>query len=391
MSLQLSAIASSISPSATLGLNATVTQLRSQGVDVISLGAGEPDFDTPYHIRQAAKEAIDAGKTRYTDVSGIPELRKAIVDHIFEHKKLRYEPDEIIVSSGAKQAIVLALQAILDPQDEVILPSPYWISYTEMIKIAGGKPVFISTTPDTDFLPTPEQLAAAVTEHTKAIIINSPNNPSGAVYSEETLKRLAKILKDKESEYGHDIFLISDEPYREIVFDGKKAPYPAAYYDNTLTCYSFSKSLSLPGERIGYIAVSPTATDADILAVICGQISRGIGHNCPASTPQLGVAKVIDETSDLSVYEINRNIIYDTLVDLGYTVTKPGGTFYIMPKCMEEDSVAFCNKAKEYDLILVPTDGFGAPGFFRMAYCIDTEKVKRAMDVMRKFTEECYK
>lgn len=204
------------------------------------------------------------------------------------------------------------------------------------------------------------------------------------------MKRLAEILKGKQEEYGHEIFLISDEPYREIVFDGRDVPYPAKYYDNTLSCYSFSKSLSLPGERIGYVAVNPTAVDADILAVICGQISRGIGHNCPSSTSQLGVARVIDETSDLSVYETNMNLLYDALTDLGFEVVRPGGTFYIFPKALEEDAVAFCNKAKKYDLILVPSDNFGVPGYFRMAYCIDTEKVKRSIPVLCKFVETEY-
>ncbi|MBQ1608320.1 MAG: aminotransferase class I/II-fold pyridoxal phosphate-dependent enzyme, partial [Lachnospiraceae bacterium] len=171
---------------------------------------------------------------------------------------------------------------------------------------------------------------------------------------------------------------------------GVEVPYPARYYDNTLTCYSFSKSLSLPGERIGYIAVNPKAVDADILAVICGQISRGIGHNCPSSTSQLGIAKVIDETIDLSVYETNRNLLYDALTELGFEVVRPGGTFYIFPKALEEDAVAFCNKAKKYDLILVPSDNFGVPGYFRMAYCIDTEKVKRSIPVLKKFVETEY-
>ena len=180
------------------------------------------------------------------------------------------------------------------------------------------------------------------------------------------------------------------EPYREIVFDGKKTPYPAAFYSNTLTCYSFSKSLSVPGERIGYVAVHPKATEADDLTLIFGQISRGIGHNCPASPAQYGIADCIDQTSDLSVYETNMNLLYDALVDLGFTVTRPGGSFYIFPKCLEEDAIAFCNKAKKYDLILVPSDHFGLPGYFRMAYCLDTDKVRRSLPVLRRFVETEY-
>ena len=223
-----------------------------------------------------------------------------------------------------------------------------------------------------------------------AVLINTPNNPSGVAYSTETIKKLAEILNEKQREYGHDIFLISDEPYREIVFEGADSPYVSKFYDNSVSCYSFSKSLSLPGERIGYLAVNPRATDADIFAIICGQISRGIGHNCPSSSAQLAVAKVLDKTSDLSVYETNMNLLYDALTDIGFEVVKPSGTFYIFPRALEEDAGAFCMKAKKYDLILVPSDNFGVPGYFRMAYCIDTEKVERAIPVLRKFAKEEY-
>ena len=225
---------------------------------------------------------------------------------------------------------------------------------------------------------------------TAAVLINTPNNPSGAVYSAETLTRLAEILRAKQAEYGHDIFLISDEPYREIVFDGGVQPYPSKFYDNTLSCYSYSKSLSLPGERIGYVAVNPRATDAELIVPMCGQVSRETGHNCPGSSVQLAVAKVVDETSDLSVYEKNMNLLYDALVRLGFDVVRPGGTFYIFPKALEDDANAFCMKAKDYDLILVPSDSFGVPGYFRMAYCIDTEKVERSIKALEKFVHEVY-
>ena len=230
----------------------------------------------------------------------------------------------------------------------------------------------------------------ALNPGTAAVLINTPNNPSGAVYSAETLTRLAEVLNAKQTEYGHDIFLIADEPYREIVFDGGEQPYPSKFYDNTLSCYSYSKSLSLPGERIGYVAVNPRATDAKLIVPMCGQISRGPGHNCPSSTVQLAVAKVVDETSDLSVYETNMNLLYDALTRLGFDVVRPGGTFYIFPKALEEDANAFCMKAKDYDLILVPSDSFGVPGYFRMAYCIDTEKVERSIAALEKFVHEVY-
>nr|MDE7018535.1 aminotransferase class I/II-fold pyridoxal phosphate-dependent enzyme [Lachnospiraceae bacterium] len=216
------------------------------------------------------------------------------------------------------------------------------------------------------------------------------HNPSGVVYTSETNRKLAHIMTAKAKAYGHDIFLISDEPYREIAFAGVTVPYPSAFYDNSLSCYSFSKSLSLPGERIGYIAVNPACTDAEYITNMCAQISRGTGHNCPPSMIQLAVARALDLTADLSVYETNMKILYKELTDLGFSCVKPGGTFYMFPKALEEDAVAFCQKAKKYDLILVPSDTFGVPGYFRMAYCIATEKVERSLAAFRDFVQTEY-
>ena len=225
---------------------------------------------------------------------------------------------------------------------------------------------------------------------TMAVLINTPNNPSGVVYSADTLRKLADVLKRRSEEYGHIIYLISDEPYREIVFTGVDSPWVSSFYDNTILCYSYSKSLSLPGERIGYVVVNPACGDAVDMIQMCGQISRGIGHNCPPSLIQLAVAEVQGKTADLSVYETNRDILYKELTALGFTCVKPGGTFYIFPKAPEEDAKAFCQKALRYDLVLVPGDTFGCPGYFRMAYCIDTEKVKRSLPALRKFVKEEY-
>lgn len=235
-----------------------------------------------------------------------------------------------------------------------------------------------------------ERLEEMLDERTAALLINTPNNPSGVVYSRETLNKLSELLLRKQKEYGHDIFLISDEPYREIVFEGTEAPYVSKFYDNTLCCYSYSKSLSLPGERIGYVAVNPKCRDAELISAMCGQISRGIGHNCPPSIIQLAVAEVLDVTSDMSVYETNRNILYQELTGLGFECVKPGGTFYIFPKALEEDAAAFCQKALKYDLVLVPSDSFGVPGYFRMSYCIDTEKVERSLEALRRLVKENY-
>ncbi len=326
----------------------------------------------------------------YSPSLGITSVRRTVAESLRRRFGIEYSTEHIFMTSGAAGAIAHAVRSVTKPGDEVITFAPYFPEYNEYINKTGA---VLKVTPanTADFQINFDAFEEMLSEKTAAVLINSPNNPSGIVYSADTLKKMADILSDRQKKYGHDIFLISDEPYREILFDGAEAPYPSAFYDNSLSCYSFSKSLSIPGERIGYIAVNPKCRDADILAVIFGQISRGIGHNCPPSSIQLAVAEVIDKTSDLSVYERNMNLIYDKLKELGFEVVRPGGTFYIFPKALEEDAIAFCNKAKNYDLILVPSDNFGVKGYFRMAYCIDTEKVVRSLDVLEKFVKTEYK
>ncbi len=325
----------------------------------------------------------------YSPSLGITSVRQAVAESLNRRFGTCYETKHIFMTCGAAGAVAHAVRCVTVPGDEVLTFAPFFPEYTQYVNQTGAvlKVVPANTR---DFQINFDAFEEMLTDKVAAVLINTPNNPSGIVYTSDTLTRLADILRSKQAQYGHDIFLISDEPYREIVFSGVDAPFVAKFYDNTLTCYSFSKSLSLPGERIGYIAVNPKATDADIIAVICGQISRGIGHNCPPSIIQLAVSRVLDETSDLSVYETNMNLIYSKLVELGFTVVKPGGTFYIFPKALEDDANAFCMKAKKYDLILVPADNFGCPGYFRMAYCIDTEKVIRSLDVLEKFVREEY-
>lgn len=326
----------------------------------------------------------------YSPSLGIESVRATVADSLNRRFGMDYESKHIFMVSGAAGALAHALRCVTKPGDEVITFAPCFPEYYPYVNTTGAVLRVVPANTDT-FQINFEKFLEMLNPKVMAILINTPNNPSGIVYSEETIQKLSEILQEKQKEFGHDIFLISDEPYREIVFDGVKAPYVSKYYDNTLSCYSFSKSLSLPGERIGYVAVNPRCTDADILAVICGQISRGIGHNCPASSVQLAVARVIDEVSDLSVYETNMNLLYDALTGLGFTVVRPGGTFYIFPKALEDDANAFCMKAKKYDLILVPSDNFGCPGYFRMAYCIDTEKVKRSIPVLEEFVNKEYR
>ncbi|RSX58379.1 pyridoxal phosphate-dependent aminotransferase [Bifidobacterium samirii] len=361
--------------------------------NVYDYSLGNPSVPCPPAYTDATmalyRDADPVALHGYSPSLGIPSVRKAIADSLDRRFGMDYTADHIFPTTGAAGALAHALRCVTAPGDEVITFAPYFPEYQPYVAGCGARLTVVPADTDTfqiNFNAFEQAMNPAVT----AVLINTPNNPSGAVYSAATLERLAAVLTAKQAEYGHDIFLISDEPYREIVFDGGTQPYPSRYYDNTLSCYSWSKSLSLPGERIGYVAVNPRATDAELIVPMCGQISRGTGHNCPASSVQLAVAQVVDMTSDLSVYETNMNLLYDALTGIGFDVVRPGGTFYIFPKALEDDATAFCMKAKEYDLILVPSDSFGVPGHFRMAYCIDTEKVKRSIPVLERFAHEVY-
>jgi len=361
--------------------------------NVFDFSIGNPNVPAPEAVRQAiyAEAAGDPVALHgYTSAQGAADVRGALADSLNKRFGTDYTGDSLYLTAGAAAALSCAFKAIVCEGDEIVVFAPYFPEYKMFIESGAGAKCVIVPPSIADFQIDFGALEQRLNEHTKAVVVNSPNNPSGAVYSEQTIKRLADMLRGKEKEYGHPIYLISDEPYREIVFDGGEQPYPSKFYDNTLSCYSYSKSLSLPGERIGYVAVNPRATDAKLIVPMCGQISRGTGHNCPSSTAQLAVAKVVDETSDLSVYETNMNLLYDALTRLGFDVVRPGGTFYIFPKALEEDANAFCMKAKDYDLILVPSDSFGVPGYFRMAYCIDTEKVERSIAALEKFVHEVY-
>ena len=325
----------------------------------------------------------------YSPSVGLPSFKEKVAASLNKRFDMNYTANHIFPTSGAAGALAHALRAVTSPGDDVLTFAPYFPEYSCYVGMTGAN-LRVVPANTVDFQVDFEQFEKMLTSNVSAVLINTPNNPSGAVYSAETLKKLAHLMEDKQKEYGHDIFIISDEPYREIVFDGKKAPYVSKFYDNTLSCYSFSKSLSLPGERIGYVAVNPTCTDADLLVPMMSQISRGIGHNCPSSLIMMGVEDVLDETSDMTVYETNMNLLYDKLIELGFSCVRPSGTFYIFPKALEEDAVAFCNKALKYDLVLVPSDSFGCPGYFRMAYCIDTEKVVRSLDALERFVKTEY-
>lgn len=361
--------------------------------NVYDYSLGNPSVPVPEEFTRVMIDLLQTKNSMelhgYSPSVGIASVKDKIAASLNRRFGMEYTGNHIFPTTGAAGALAHALRCVTKPGDEVLIFAPYFPEYSCYVNLTGAKMKVVPA--DTEnFQINMEKLEEMLTENVAAVLINTPNNPSGAVYSERTLKELAELLKRKQKEYGHDIFLLSDEPYREIVFDGIEAPYVAKYYDNTLTCYSYSKSLSLPGERIGYVAAGPKCRDAEQISTICSQISRGIGHNCPPSIIQLAVAEVEGLTADMSVYETNMNLLYKELTDLGFECVRPGGTFYIFPKALEEDAVAFCNKALKYDLVLVPSDSFGVPGYFRMAYCIDTEKVECSLPALRKFVKENY-
>ena len=319
----------------------------------------------------------------YCPSQGDPVFRAAAAAHLKRKFGLPYTTDHIFPTTGAAGAVAHALRAVTKPGDEVITFAPYFPEYGPYVNGTGAV-LRVAPAQAPAFQPNLEAFAEMLNENTAAVLINTPNNPTGVVYSAETLEKLAALLAQAGERYGHPIYLVSDEPYRDIVFDGAACPYPAAFYRHTLTCYSFSKSLSLPGERIGYVAVAPGCEGEAVLVDMMAQISRFTGHNCPPSLIQRACAECLDVTSDLSVYETNMNLLYDKLTALGFTVERPGGTFYIFPKALEEDAAAFCEKAKQFDLLLVPSDSFGVKGYVRLAYCIDTEKVQRSLPAFEK-------
>ncbi|MBR6148178.1 MAG: pyridoxal phosphate-dependent aminotransferase [Lachnospiraceae bacterium] len=361
--------------------------------NVFDYTLGNPSVPVPDAVNKTMIELLSTKSSielhGYSQSLGIPEVRVKVAASLNRRFNMNYTMDHIFMTSGAAGAIAHAVRLVTVPGDEILTFAPFFPEYNPYVNLSGAV-LKVVPADVKNFQINFEAFESMINEKTMAVLVNTPNNPSGICYSTNTIEKLASILKQKSEQYSHVIYLISDEPYREIVFEGVDAPYVSKFYDHTISCYSFSKSLSIPGERIGYVAINPKCEGADKMAVMCGQISRGIGHNCPASLIQLAVAENLDLTADMSVYEKNMNILYNELTDLGFECVKPGGTFYIFPKALEDDAIAFCEKAKRYDFIGVPSDSFGCPGHFRLAYCISTEKVERSLEALRRFVREMY-
>lgn len=323
----------------------------------------------------------------YTSAQGAPAVRQAIADDITARFNINADPNLIYMTCGAAASLTISLNAVINAGDEVIALAPFFPEYRVFAEKAGASFKVVKCR-ENDFQIDFEALEKAITKNTKAVIVNSPNNPSGVVFGEATIKALAELLNKKQKELGNKIFIIADEPYRELVYGDAVVPYIPEYYDNTLVCYSFSKSLSLPGERIGYIFVSPKIENCgDIYAAVCGA-GRALGFVCAPSLLQFTVAECLGKTADISVYDKNRNLLYNNLTEYGFKLAKPDGAFYLFMKSPEPDANAFCEKAKKYELLLVPGDDFGFEGYVRISYCVKTEMIEKSLPAFKQLIEE---
>ena len=362
--------------------------------NVLDFSLGNPNVPAPDAVREAilAEAAGDPVALHgYTSAQGAADVRKALVADINRRFGTDYTGDSLYLTAGAAAALSCAFKAIACPGDEFVVLAPYFPEYLMFIESGAGAKAVVVPPSIADFQINFDALEKVLNEHTKAVVINSPNNPSGAVYSEQTIRQLAELLREKEAQFGHPIYLVSDEPYREIVYDGVQAPFVPTYYDDTIVCYSYSKSLSLPGERIGYVLVPPQAADsADLYAAVCGA-GRALGYVCAPSMFQRVAARCTGLTSDITVYQTNRDLLFDGLTSMGYTCVKPQGAFYMFPQTLEPDDRAFCERAKKYDLLVVPGADFGAPGHMRISYCVQTETIRRALPLFEKLAKEYQK
>lgn len=359
--------------------------------NIFDFSIGNPNVPAPDAVREAilAEAAGDPVALHgYTSAQGAADVRKALVDDLNRRFGTNYTGDSLYLTAGAAAALSCAFKAIACPGDEFVVLAPYFPEYLMFIERGAGAKAVVVPPSIADFQIDFDALEQVLNEQTKAVVINSPNNPSGAVYSEQTVQQLAALLREKEKQYGHPIYLVSDEPYREIVYDGINVPFVPRYYDDTIVCYSYSKSLSLPGERIGYVLVPPQAADsADLYAAVCGA-GRALGYVCAPSMFQRVAARCAGQTSDVSVYQTNRDLLYNGLTGMGYSCVKPAGAFYLFPQTLESDDRAFCERAKKYDLLVVPGADFGAPGHMRISYCVQTETIRRALPLFAELAKE---
>ena len=354
--------------------------------NVYDFSLGNPSVPAPSVVNKTLvkliKEKDSCMLHGYTSAAGDYGVRKSIEDYLNKTYHANVSADLMYLTVGAAASLTISLNAVLNEGDEVIVVAPFFPEYIVFIEKAKGVPVIIDS--DENFLPNLVELRKKVNSKTKAIIINYPNNPTGVMIDEETLKSLCTILKECEEKYNHNIYLISDEPYRELLYNGLKYNFVTNYYDNTIVCYSFSKSLSLPGERIGYVLVNPSSKfSKDVFYAICGA-GRSLGFVCAPALFQYLISECLGKTSDLSIYETNRDLLYKELTKIGYNVVKPDGAFYLFIKALEPSASDFALTARNFELLIVPSDSFGCTGYVRISYCVDTDMIKRSISAFEK-------
>lgn len=358
--------------------------------NVFDFSLGNPNVPAPESVKEVLADLIQkedpVALHSYTSAQGDAKVRQAIAEYVNGQHGTSLTADNFYMTVGAAASLTISLKALAEPEDEFIVFSPFFPEYRVFVEGVGAKLVVVESDPK-DFQIDKEAFRLAVTPHTKGVIVNSPNNPSGVVLNEECIQGICQVLEEKQKEYGKEIFLIADEPYRELVYGDVKVPYLMNYYDNTLVCYSYSKSLSLPGERIGYIAVSDHIKDwKNVYAAVCGA-GRVLGYVCAPSLFQKVIARCQGQVSDVSVYKKNRDILYNALTEYGYRCIKPDGAFYLFVESLEKDAAAFSEKAKEFELLLVPADSFGTPGFVRISYCVSTKQIEDSLPAFKKLAE----
>lgn len=359
--------------------------------NVFDFSLGNPSVEPPKDVVEALKELVNTDNQTllhgYTSAQGDLQVRQTVASNINRRFNLNLSPNNIYMTCGAAASLSICLKAVVNEGDECVVFAPFFTEYRVFVENAGGKLV-ISNPDAKDLQIDAVDFESKITNKTKAVIINSPNNPSGVVYTEDTIKNVCAILEKKQEEYGHEIYLIADEPYRELVYGDVFVPYLMNYYKNTLVCYSYSKSLSLPGERIGYIAVNPDMQNSvDVYLAVCGA-GRSLGYVCAPSMFQQVVAKCIDAKVNIKAYQENRDLLYGALTEYGFDCVKPDGAFYLFVKSPDVDAFSFYEKAKQHEILIVPCDDFGVNGYVRIAYCVDYNRIKKSLPAFKSLAKE---
>lgn len=359
--------------------------------NVYDYSLGNPSVEPPEEVKQAMLDVLNEESPNavhgYMNNAGYEDVRGAIAEHLNNNYGTAFSARNILMTVGAAGGLNVIFKTLLNPGDEVMTFTPFFVEYRNYVANFGGKLVIVPTDPET-FMPVPELLAAAITPKTKALIINNPNNPTGVVYPVEVIEAVAKVLSEKEKEFGTAIYLIADEPYRELVYDGAEVPYLTKYYKNTIVGYSYSKSLSLPGERIGYLVMPDELTDADEIIPGASVANRVLGFVNAPSLIQRTIKRCLDAKVDVEIYNRNRELLYSKLTEYGYTCVKPQGAFYLFIKAPGGDDKAFAAAAKKYRLLLVAGTGFGGPGYLRLAYCVDYDMIVRSLPAFESLAKE---